>query len=253
MKVQKSTKTGFYTDEYFKDYIAKQDLSTEKVKRALKNLKKSFVIKSPVCDLGSSFGLFLKACEEMGIEAVGIEGCLASVKWANQFTKNKTIPHDLTKKLPFKDEQFNLVRCNSVIEHLKPKVAEQVIRESFRILKPGGLFVCSCPNYFDFCERFSEHINLYTPTRLRKILKNEGFTVKKEHLSFNISLLTPWEKFSDKRKTGRFRRWVKKHSSLVNIVLAPVWLPVRWVNMYLLNQEFLDIFSGACFFVAEKK
>ena len=182
MKAQKATKTGFYTDEYFKNCIAKQDLSTERIKTTLKNLKKSFAIKGPICDLGSSFGLFLKACEEMGIKAVGIEGCSASVKWANKFTKNKTILHDLAKKLPVEDEQFNLVYCSSVIEHLKPKVAEQVIKESFRILTSRGLFICSCPNYFDFSERFPEHINLYTPTKLRKILKNQGFIIKKEHI-----------------------------------------------------------------------
>jgi len=248
---QKSTRTGFYTNKYFKDSIINQDLSTKRTKRTLKTLKKSFDIKSPVCDLGSGFGLFLKACEEMGIEAVGIEGCLASVKWANKFTKNKTIRHDLAQDLPFKDEKFNLVYSSSVIEHLKSKVAKQVIRESFRILKTGGLFVCSCPNYFDFSERFPEHINLYTPTRLRKILKKEGFIVRKEYLNFNISLLTPWEKH--KGETGRLRLFIKKHSSLVNIALAPIWLPVRLVNTYLLNWEFLDIFSGGCFFVAEKK
>jgi SAM-dependent methyltransferase len=250
MKKQKSTKTGFYTNEYFKDMIVNQNLSTDWIKKELKNLIKTFDIKGPACDLGSSFGLFLKACEEMRIKATGIEGCSASVKWANQFTKNKTRQHDLAKKLPFKDKQFNLVHSSSVVEHLKPKIADQIIKESFRILKSDGLFICSCPNYFDFSERFEEHINLYTPTRLRRTLKKQGFIIKKEHLSFNLSLLTPWEK--NRGKTGKLRLWVKKHSTPINIILAPIWIPIRWLNMHLLNWEFLDIFSGACFFVAKK-
>ena len=57
--------------------------------------------------------------------------------------------------LPFKDNHFDLVTANMVIEHLdKP---EEQFREVSRILKPGGTFIFHTPNalgYITMLARF---------------------------------------------------------------------------------------------------
>ncbi len=47
-------------------------------------------------------------------------------------------------KIPYNDNQFDVVISNNVLEHLaEPDV---VFREAWRVLKPGGLFLAKTPN-----------------------------------------------------------------------------------------------------------
>jgi SAM-dependent methyltransferase len=56
-----------------------------------------------------------------------------------------------TAALPYEDEAFNLVTCTEVIEHLEHY--RRTIREVFRVLKPGGLFVLTTPNVLNLRSR----------------------------------------------------------------------------------------------------
>lgn len=247
----KNLKSGIYKDRYYKNYAPTQVNNLNSVKKEIKRIKKIVNLKGPLCDLGSGIGLFLKACEEYGIKAVGVEGSKYAVDFANQFSKNLTVKSNLEKPLPFSNSSFQMVYCNQVLEHLTSSVANNLIGQVFRILKPNGYFVCSCPNYYDFSERVSEHINLYTPTRLKKALEANQFKILYEHMSFNLSLLTPWEN-PQNDKCGIIRSFLKKNSFLINVVISPLWLPIRLINTKMLNLENLDVFSGTCYFIAQK-
>ena len=49
------------------------------------------------------------------------------------------IPYDITIGLPFSENQFDAVYHSHVIEHLDSKHGIELIRECFRVLKPGGV------------------------------------------------------------------------------------------------------------------
>ncbi len=51
---------------------------------------------------------------------------------------------DLPKEVP--SEHFDLVSCLAVLEHLDDP--QRAVDEAFRVLKPGGVFVATCPNPF---------------------------------------------------------------------------------------------------------
>lgn len=52
---------------------------------------------------------------------------------------------DLSKdKWPFKDNQFDVVVSNQVLEHMTN--TDYFFEEFFRIMKPGGYGIISCPN-----------------------------------------------------------------------------------------------------------
>lgn len=76
---------------------------------------------------------------------VGIDFDLNSLKkHKNIFFK---IKGDITK-LPFKDNFFNLVTANMVVEHLdNPEIQFNEVR---RILKPGGIFIFHTPNVLGY-------------------------------------------------------------------------------------------------------
>lgn len=75
--------------------------------------------------------------------------------------------------IPEDDEQFDVVTCVSVIEHIKHK--HHALREAMRILKKGGVFVMT----FDFTrddENLSDEkrVEIFTPSLLRETLAEIG-------------------------------------------------------------------------------
>ena len=53
--------------------------------------------------------------------------------------------------LPYADQSFDLVTCTEVIEHLEHY--RYTLREIYRILKPGGVFVLTTPNILNLKSR----------------------------------------------------------------------------------------------------
>lgn len=51
------------------------------------------------------------------------------------------------RDLPFDDESFELVRASHVLEHFPPHEMPNVLREWWRVLKPGGYLVIAVPNH----------------------------------------------------------------------------------------------------------
>jgi predicted SAM-dependent methyltransferase len=119
---------------------------------------------------------------------------------------------DLRKPLPFPDNSCSTVYSEHLLEHLEyPHEAELLITESFRVLKPGGVFTAGVPDtelairaylegnvssYFgliaqhgfhpEWCTTRMEHLNCnfrhsehrfaYDFETLKKLLKQSGFS-----------------------------------------------------------------------------
>ncbi|MBF0522479.1 MAG: methyltransferase domain-containing protein [Candidatus Omnitrophica bacterium] len=88
------------------------------------------------------------------------------------------INFDLMSLMPFpvKESTASLVYSSHTVEHITDAAAENMFKESFRILKDGGIFRLTCPNidlYYEAYKRNDRHfffwINTYTdPVRLAK-------------------------------------------------------------------------------------
>lgn len=71
--------------------------------------------------------------------------------------------------LPYEDQQFDIITCSEVIEHLENYRA--LIRETYRVLKPGGLLVLTTPNVLNLKSRvryfISGFANLFGPLPIK--------------------------------------------------------------------------------------
>jgi ubiquinone/menaquinone biosynthesis C-methylase UbiE len=76
---------------------------------------------------------------------VGIDYDLRSLLEHRGLTKK--VRGDI-EKLPFKDDSFDLVTANVVLEHVKEPMA--MLRELRRILRPGGKFIFHTPNVLGY-------------------------------------------------------------------------------------------------------
>ncbi len=95
-----------------------------------------------VLEVGSGLGILSEeialkfpSCLVHGVE-YSVEQLTASAAWAPNLCLRQGDAHSL----PFEDNQFDVVYCRYVLEHLhNPEVA---VAEMFRVLKQGGKFFC---------------------------------------------------------------------------------------------------------------
>jgi SAM-dependent methyltransferase len=95
------------------------------------------------------------------------------------------------ESLPFRDNSFDVIISLEVLEHVEHPAA--VLREVFRILKPGGWFYLTCPNYLSFRE---VHYNVAWLPLLPKPLGSLYLRLRRrptEFLRTSITYITlPW-------------------------------------------------------------
>jgi predicted SAM-dependent methyltransferase len=71
-------------------------------------------------------------------------------------TAKNTIFLDATEAFPFGNGSFDYVFCEHMIEHISYGQAQAMLKECFRILKPGGKIRVSTPNLQVYLNLFSE-------------------------------------------------------------------------------------------------
>ncbi len=106
-------------------------------------------LNSSVLELGcGSGGYALHLAEKVACRIIGLDINAAGVRNANQLAQAKgldSLAHfeqcDVSKNLPFQDETFDAVFSNDVLCHLPGR--PEVLREMFRVLKPGGRMLFS--------------------------------------------------------------------------------------------------------------
>jgi SAM-dependent methyltransferase len=62
-------------------------------------------------------------------------------------SNSRHVRHDLTEALPLPDNCVDIYQSEDVFEHIDPRELPSVINEIYRVLKPGGLFRLSLPDY----------------------------------------------------------------------------------------------------------
>lgn len=142
-----------------------------------------------VLDIGCGFGYFLKFIEEKknNWELYGMDISDYAIKKAKSNLKTaKLIVSNVNVGIPFKNNYFDLVTLFDVIEHVKAPF--NVLQESYRVLKSGGLICITTPN-LNAIERlwkkknwhgFNDptHVYLFTPDSLKFLVERVGFKVE---------------------------------------------------------------------------
>ncbi|MBW2652451.1 MAG: class I SAM-dependent methyltransferase [Deltaproteobacteria bacterium] len=149
-----------------------------------------------ILDIGCGLGFFVECCYKFGIPCIGLEGSEYAVQTAKKREPNFDVrQHDLADPFPFEDESFSTVMCNEVIEHLPKEVAENALRESYRVLSEGGIIIVYSPSIYNPKQaKEPTHINLHSPKSLKRELKKAGFKKVRnfnKSLKFELGLLNP--------------------------------------------------------------
>lgn len=171
-------------------------------------------LKKPVLDLGCGFGEFAGVFFSSQIE-VGVDIDYKEILKAAATGKYaKTIVAD-ARNLPFRDNSFASAISISTLEHIPDN--EEVFKEAFRVLKPGGLFYFTVPTtqlfegllvvkllnifgqrslahlYFRALNKAFEHVFIPSERQWLKIARSAGFKIQEVTGVLPQSTLILWE------------------------------------------------------------
>jgi SAM-dependent methyltransferase/uncharacterized protein YbaR (Trm112 family) len=125
-------------------------------------------------DLGCNWGRWCLAAAQKGYQPVGLDPSLGAVlaarRVARQLGLNSKYVVGDARFLPFRRAAFETVFSYSVVQHMSPHDAEQVISEIGRVLAPGGTSLVQMPTAWGIrC--------LYHQAR-RRFRRPQGFEVR---------------------------------------------------------------------------
>ena len=174
----------FYPDRGY--YNGKKTLSSyydlilrnSKIRKIAKHTEKRLVL-----DVGCGDGSLLAAMERKGWQCYGTDVSKSAYDIAKKRFKNVYLGQ--LRDCNFETEKFDVVMFNHSFEHLLDPKAE--LKETKRILKPGGLLYLSVPNFgsmqFKLAGEFWHHLEIprhtyqYTPATIQSLLQKNGYEI----------------------------------------------------------------------------
>lgn len=137
------------------------------------NIKKG----SKILDIGCGDGTITAIFSSLGMDVYGLDISDSSKKLIG----DKLSICDLSKKpYPHEDGAFDFIFSKSVVEHMNnPDI---LIEEAYRLLKPGGVFICMTPSWkHSYKEAFyidHTHVTPFTRHSLETACEISGFKAR---------------------------------------------------------------------------
>lgn len=180
-----------------------------------------------ILDVGSGKGFYCGFLKKKGCSPSGIEPNPREVAFA-QTIQDPTIPFQVGvgEEIPFPNGKFDKVVSVCVLEHTKDD--QKVLKECFRVLKKGGIFVLSVdaldnPHFDEKYKKIhaTQHFvnQYYTREKLVKMLEKAGFTVEASEYLFGTPL-----------STNVMRIGAALHFGLGFLLLFPILYPILWID-----------------------
>ncbi|MGB0133277.1 class I SAM-dependent methyltransferase, partial [Dokdonella sp.] len=113
-------------------------------------------------------------------------------------------------RLPFEDSTFDFCSTTCVMHHVPPDQWPSFVAEAWRVTRPGGLFAVYEHNPINPMTRwavwrcpFDHDAVLLRASRVRELLRNQGFEIVTQRYLFFLPLDRPWA-----RRFDRLLRWL---------------------------------------------
>ncbi|MFY8021139.1 MAG: methyltransferase domain-containing protein [Bacteroidia bacterium] len=179
-------------------------------------------------DIGCADGYGTQFLADYSKETTGVDYSIETVKIANEKHKEKKNLRFISSSvppLPFEDNSLDVVTAFQFIEHIENRSG--FIKEVYRVLKPGGTFLCSTPNIKMSIARNPFHVHEYTFNEMR----DEAGSVFKNFELMGVQGNELVNKYYEDNA-----RWAKKILRLdplgIHKILPASWLvvPYNWLT-----------------------
>lgn len=209
-------------------------------------------------------------------EVVLLDASKQGVRVANKHGVKAKI-FDVTRKLPYPDESFDVVVLKDILEHVLEPV--ELLMEAKRVVKRRGYIIVSLPNHFwwwfrirmlfganllwktlqhDHSRTMDEwdymHVRFFTWSGVKRMMKLAGLKIDKKYWDFGT-----WAHYSDPEMFYTVLKNKKKKSKMAKLFLNLVWPlyeMVDWIFPRKMRAEVVDLAPGllcAGFYIRLKK
>ena len=205
-------------------------------------IESSRPVKPRALELGSATGQYLVRLQDAGWLATGIEPGERPARIAKE--AGLDVHCGTLEAIQLQSEQFELAAAWLVIEHVPD--AKQTLQRLNALLVPGGKLLFSIPNAGCWESRFfgkywyvwelPRHLHYFTPSSIRKLLEECGFTdITISHQrnlsnvvgSLALSLLGRWPEC----RPGRWLlRYPDRPTTAIKLLLAPFAHVLAWMG-----------------------
>jgi SAM-dependent methyltransferase len=155
------------------------------------------ITQGSLLDVGSGSGAFVDECRTRGLEAYGCE--IAKYAYSKD---DKFIYHNQLENIHFPTDNFNIVTCHDVIEHVFDPI--KFVNEMFRITKQNGYCVIDIPDFFSQEGKHHwkdvEHLWFFNRKQIIDLVRKIGFEVEKIQNPI-LGKIVFWLKKSKQRRT----------------------------------------------------
>ncbi|MFA5106897.1 MAG: class I SAM-dependent methyltransferase [Patescibacteria group bacterium] len=151
------------------------------VSKLITAMNKKYLV-DPIIDVGAGTGAMVALLRRNGHrDAIGIDLC----------PKTDLVQEGLITDLRFPEASFMTAICTEVLEHLTTEQLRAGLKETFRVLRPGGHLIVTvpfdelleknsitCPNCGHHFHRVG-HLQSFDKKRMSTLLRESGFNPKK--------------------------------------------------------------------------
>jgi len=195
-------------------------------------------IKGKLLDVGCGSGEFINYMNRSSWETIGIDFDEKAVSAARSKGLNVKLGNLNEQKFP--NNNFDAITIAHVIEHIYDPVV--LLKECFRILKPGGKLIIATPNneslghkYFKENWRGLEpprHIHIFSSKSLIRTINKSGFTKFKCFTTSRISRFI-YRASKDIQGTNKDRKKVTSATKIkARLFSVPEWILVKLRGEY---------------------
>ena len=124
-------------DSYDKSEPHFRPENKNKVRRQIEELKNRCG-GNRLLDLGCGTGFIIGLSKDIFTEIHGVDVTRAMIDRVDRSSGNITLHLTAAESVPFPDDYFDLVTAYSFLHHVEDY--RNILREAFRVLKPGGIF-----------------------------------------------------------------------------------------------------------------
>lgn len=177
-------------DERFVDTMASEYLEQTPWTKLRLEAVRSLVEPAPgerVLDLGCAAGAISHFLAGLGCVTVGVDAEPRSIEKAHELFPGLSFQLANVARLPFEDGSFDKAVAADLVEHLDDATFRAMLRETRRVLRPGGTLSIYTPNPRHPIERLKArdlvlaqnptHIGLRDAETLERMLREAGFEV----------------------------------------------------------------------------
>jgi len=163
----------------FSGEVAKKIYGVNKLKEVENILiSKYFTNKSgKVLDIGCGYGRTTKPLHDLGFDVVGIDIVPKMIADAQKDNPQIDFRIMSATSLEFPDNSFDYIMFSfNGIDYIYPELRRfEALKEAYRVLKPGGVFILSSHNKASYFFRIFSEPNLYNPMVFLRNIFNGNF------------------------------------------------------------------------------